>query len=94
MEMLMYSYSGITNFFIDDKCTLNDPKNIEFMEKFLGGYGKTTSEDDINKGWTEMAAQYHSNRIKENILQCIAVTIGSSGGYFHVWILSYRSKPP
>ena len=30
MEMLMYSYSGITNFFIDDKCTLNDPKNIEF----------------------------------------------------------------
>lgn len=49
MEMLMYSYSGITNFFIDDKCTLNDPKNIEFMEKFLGGYGKTTSEDDINK---------------------------------------------
>ena len=52
MEMLMYSYSGITNFFIDDKCTLNDPKNIEFMEKFLGGYGKTTSEDDINKGWT------------------------------------------
>lgn len=62
MEMLMYSYSGITNFFIDDKCTLNDPKNIEFMEKFLGGYGKTTSEDDINKGWTEMAAQFQSGK--------------------------------
>lgn len=62
LEMLMYSYSGITDFFIDDKCTLNDPKNVEFVEKFLGNYGVLTSEDDINKGWPEMAAQYQSGK--------------------------------
>lgn len=62
LEMLMYSYSGITDFFIDDKCTLNDPKNVEFVEKYLGNYGSLTSEDDINKGWPEMAAQYQSGK--------------------------------
>lgn len=62
LEMLMYSYSGITDFFVDDVCTLNDPKNVEFVEKFLGGYGTLTSEDDVNKGWPEMAAQYQSGR--------------------------------
>ena len=62
LEMLMYSYSGITDFFIDDKCTLNDPKNVEFVEKFLSGYGEYTAEDDINKGWAEMAAQYQSGK--------------------------------
>lgn len=62
LEMLMYSYSGITSFFVDDICTINDPKNVEFVEKFLGGYGTQTSQDDINKGWTEMAAQYQSGK--------------------------------
>lgn len=62
LEMLMYSYSGITDFFIDGKCTINDPKNVEFVERFLENYGTLTSEDDINKGWAEMAAQYQSGK--------------------------------
>lgn len=62
LEMLMYSYSGITDFFIDGKCTINDPKNVEFVEKYLGSYATYTSEDDINKAWPEMAAQFQSGK--------------------------------
>ena len=58
LQYLMYSYSGITNFFEDGKCTINDPLHVEFVEKYLGGYGKFTSEDDISKSWPEMAAQF------------------------------------
>jgi multiple sugar transport system substrate-binding protein len=56
----MYSYSGITNFFIDGVCTINHPLNVEFAERLLGGFGRVTSQDDVTKGWTEMAAQFQS----------------------------------
>jgi multiple sugar transport system substrate-binding protein len=62
LEFLMYSYSGITDFFIDGKCTINDPLNVEFVEKYLGNYGKYTSEDDVNKSWPEMAAQFQAGK--------------------------------
>lgn len=60
LEQLMYSYSGINDFFIDGKTTINDPLHVEFVERYLGGYGTYTSQDDINKGWPEMAAQFQS----------------------------------
>lgn len=62
LEYAMYSYSGITDFFIDGVCTVNDPLHVEFLEKYLGGYGIYTSEDDINKSWNEMAAQFQSGK--------------------------------
>jgi len=63
LEMLMYSYSGITNYFTKDgKSTINNPKNVEFVEKYLGQYNVTTPEDDINKGWTELAATFQSGK--------------------------------
>jgi multiple sugar transport system substrate-binding protein len=62
LQYLMYSYSGITDFFVDGKCTVNDPLNVEFVEKYLGGYGTYTSEDDINKSWTEMASQFQAGK--------------------------------
>lgn len=64
LEMLMYSYSGITNYFTKDgKATINDPLHIQFIDKYLGGYNVNTPEDDLNKGWTELAASFQSGKV-------------------------------
>ncbi|UJF31732.1 ABC transporter substrate-binding protein [Paenibacillus hexagrammi] len=64
LEYLMYSYSGITNYFTKDgKATINDPKHVEFLEKYLGNYNVLTPEDDLNKGWTELAASFQSGKV-------------------------------
>lgn len=63
LEMLMYSYSGITNYFTaNGKATINNPLNVKFVEKYLGGYSVYTPEDDLNKGWTELAATFQSGK--------------------------------
>lgn len=63
LEMLMYSYSGITNYFTKDgKSTINDPKHVEFIEKYLGLYGVYTPEDDLTKGWTQLAATFQGQK--------------------------------
>ena len=63
IEYEMYSYSGITSFFDDSgKCTINDPKNVEFVKKYLGSFKKDTSADDLNKSWTAMSAQFQSGK--------------------------------
>jgi multiple sugar transport system substrate-binding protein len=63
LEMLMYSYSGITDYFTKDgKSTINDPANVAFVDKYLGGYNVNTPEDDVNKSWTELAATFQSGK--------------------------------
>ena len=61
LERQMYAYSGILSVFDENgKCTINDPKNVEFVERYLGLYGKCTAEGDLNYGWTELAAAFDS----------------------------------
>lgn len=63
LEMLMYSYSGILEYFkADGKATINDPLHVEFVEKYLGAYNVNTPEDDLNKGWTELGATFQSGK--------------------------------
>ncbi|QMV44089.1 ABC transporter substrate-binding protein [Cohnella cholangitidis] len=63
LEMLMYAYSGIKDYFTaDGKATINDPLHVEFVDKYLGAYNVYTPEDDLNKGWTELAATYQSGK--------------------------------
>ncbi|TCL76562.1 multiple sugar transport system substrate-binding protein [Hydrogenispora ethanolica] len=63
LEMLMYSYSGIQNYFDKKgKSTINHPKNVEFVEKYLGLYNQATPEDDLTKGWTQLAATFQSGK--------------------------------
>lgn len=64
LEMLMYSYSGITNYF-DEKgnCTINDPKNVEFVQKYLVDcYNVYTAQDDLTKGWADLANAFQSGK--------------------------------
>lgn len=61
LERMMYAYSGILSKFDENGvCTINDPKNVEFVERYLGLYGKNTAEGDINYGWTELSAAFDS----------------------------------
>lgn len=61
LEYMMYSYSGLLSYFNEDgTCTVNDPRNVEFVEKYLGLYGKYTAESDLNNGWSELAAAFQS----------------------------------
>ncbi len=64
LEMLMYAYSGITNYFDEDgKCTINDPKNVEFVQKYLVDcYNVYTAQDDLTKGWADLANAFQSGK--------------------------------
>ena len=58
---MAYAYSGIPHAFDENgKSTMNDPLHVEFVEKYFDLYKKYTSEDDLNKGWTEIAASFTS----------------------------------
>ncbi|MCC8061447.1 MAG: sugar ABC transporter substrate-binding protein [Clostridiales bacterium] len=61
LEYMMYSYSGITEAFDENgNSTINDPLHVEFAEKYLSLYKEYTAEDDLNKGWAEVAASFQS----------------------------------
>lgn len=63
LEALMYTYSGIGDYFTaDGRATINHPKHVEFAEKYLGAYSVYTPEDDLSKGWTEIAATFQSGK--------------------------------
>lgn len=61
LEMLMYSYSGLTNYFDENgKCTVNDPRHVDFCEQYLGLYKNYSGEGDINYGWGQLAGAFQT----------------------------------
>lgn len=63
LEYLMYAYSGLTDYFTaDGKCTINDAAHVEFCDKYLGAFGNYTPDDDLTKGWVELAATFQSGK--------------------------------
>ncbi|MFI0236898.1 ABC transporter substrate-binding protein [Streptomyces sp. NPDC016845] len=61
----MYGQSGITSFWDGDnsKTTVNDPKNVTALEKYVGLYKKATPSADVNNDFTKMVAQFDSGQI-------------------------------
>ncbi|CAL9557823.1 hypothetical protein SUDANB6_04599 [Streptomyces sp. enrichment culture] len=61
----MYGQSGITSFWDsgEEKTTVNDPRNVEALEKYAGLYKKVTPAADLNNDFTKMVAQWDSGRI-------------------------------
>ncbi|GGL98694.1 ABC transporter substrate-binding protein [Nakamurella endophytica] len=56
---IMYAYSGVqTSFDSSGKSTINDPKNVEAIEKIAALYGKETSKADVTNGYKEMSAEF------------------------------------
>ncbi|MET8946575.1 sugar ABC transporter substrate-binding protein [Streptomyces sp. NPDC004542] len=58
-----YGQSGITSFWNGDKTTVNDPKNVTALEKYVGLYKKDTPSADVNNDFTKMVAQWDSGSI-------------------------------
>jgi multiple sugar transport system substrate-binding protein len=61
----MYGQSGITSFWDagGEKTTVNDPKNVEALEKYAALYKKDTPAADLNNDFTKMVAQWDSGTI-------------------------------
>ncbi|MGW0814940.1 ABC transporter substrate-binding protein [Streptomyces viridiviolaceus] len=61
----MYGQSGITSFWDSsgEKTTVNDPKNVEALEKYTALYKKATPAADVNNDFTKMVAQWDSGTI-------------------------------
>ncbi|MFC7884662.1 ABC transporter substrate-binding protein [Streptomyces sp. NPDC057376] len=61
----MYGQSGITSFWTEDKktTTVNDPKNVEALEKYAALYKKVTPAADVNNDFAKMTAQWDTGTI-------------------------------
>ncbi|MFI5870864.1 ABC transporter substrate-binding protein [Streptomyces sp. NPDC051445] len=58
-----YGQSGITEFWNGDKTTVNDPKNVAALTKYVGLFKKNTPSADVNNDFTKMVAQWDSGTI-------------------------------
>ncbi|MDG4864134.1 sugar ABC transporter substrate-binding protein [Streptomyces sp. T-3] len=58
-----YGQSGITEFWDGDKTTVNDPKNVAALEKYVGLFKKNTPSADVNNDFKKMVAQWDSGDI-------------------------------
>ncbi|WP_260440561.1 ABC transporter substrate-binding protein [Parageobacillus thermoglucosidasius] len=64
LQRMMYAYSGIDKYFDENgKSTINDPKHVEFVKKYLGLYKKYTPESDITNGYKEMIAAFDTGAV-------------------------------
>ncbi|MBL1225199.1 ABC transporter substrate-binding protein [Enterococcus sp. BWR-S5] len=63
LQRLMYAYSGITEYVDKNgKATVNDPKHVEFLEKYFALYQKNTPKSDITNGYKEMVAVFDTGK--------------------------------
>ena len=60
---MMYAQSGISSFWDGDKTTLNDPKNVEALEKYVALFKKVTPAADLNNDFAKMVAQFDQGDI-------------------------------
>ncbi|MFF8653543.1 ABC transporter substrate-binding protein [Streptomyces huasconensis] len=59
----MYGQSGIGDFWDGDETTVNDPKNVAALRKYVALYKKATPSADLNNDFTKMVAQWDSGQI-------------------------------
>ncbi|MFD3513493.1 ABC transporter substrate-binding protein [Streptomyces sp. NPDC058657] len=58
-----YGQSGITDFWNGDRTTVNDPKNVAALEKYVGLYKRTTPAADVNNDFKKMVSQWDTGTI-------------------------------
>lgn len=64
LQEYLYAYSGIEQPFTEDgKSTLNDPKNVEALDRLKNIYNKYTPESDISNGYKEMVAAFDTGTV-------------------------------
>ncbi len=60
LQRMMYAYSGIEDYFLNGKSTINDPKHVEFLKRYFGLYQKFTPKRDITNDYKAMLANFDS----------------------------------
>lgn len=61
LQTLMFAYSGNENYFDEGgNSVINDPKHVEFVEKYLGLYKEYTPESDITNASEELIVTFDS----------------------------------
>lgn len=61
---VIYSQSGITEIFDSSgEATLNDPRNVEALERYAELYKRVTPEADVTNDYTKMVAQFDGGNI-------------------------------
>lgn len=57
----MYGQSGVSSFFDEQgRSTLNDPRNVTALERYVGLFGNQTAQADLTNEYTNMVAQFGS----------------------------------
>ncbi|MGW4732858.1 ABC transporter substrate-binding protein [Streptomyces shenzhenensis] len=59
----VYGQTGITSFWKGDRTTVNDPRNVAALAKYVALYKKVTPAADVNNDFTKMVAQWDSGTI-------------------------------
>lgn len=64
LQRLMYSYSGIRDYFDQNgKSTINDPKHIRFLKQYFDIYKSYTPESDVRNSYKEMLTAFHKGTV-------------------------------
>lgn len=58
-----YGQSGIGSFWDGDKTTVNDPKNVAALKKYVALYKSNTPAADVNNDFKKMNAQWDTGQI-------------------------------
>ncbi|MFE4548238.1 ABC transporter substrate-binding protein [Streptomyces sp. NPDC056785] len=59
----VYGQTGLTSFWNGDRTTVNDPRNVAALEKYIALYKKDTPSADVNNDFAKMVAQWDSGSI-------------------------------
>jgi multiple sugar transport system substrate-binding protein len=59
----MYAQSGIESFWNGDQTTVNEPANVEALERYVGLYNTATPEADLNNDFTNMVATFTGGEV-------------------------------
>ncbi|HZG06308.1 MAG TPA: sugar ABC transporter substrate-binding protein [Streptomyces sp.] len=60
---MMYAQSGIDSFWKGGRTTVNDPRNVEALEKYAGLYDEVTPKADLNNDFTKMVATFDGGEV-------------------------------
>ena len=77
----LFAYSNIPSYFDENGvCQINDPRIVEFLDRFDALYNTYTPESDINSGYAEMIAAFDSG-----VAMMICHNLGSYGEHLRAF---------
>lgn len=74
LQRMMFAYSGLKDYMKNGKSTIDDPKNVEFLKKYLAMYKKYTPISDITNDYKAMIAGFDTG-----VVAMVQHNIGSFG---------------